>query len=64
MPSKSSAQSKVMKVAAKTKGGFAGIPQKVGKDFAAADKRKAAAPVVKGGRASQSGNRGVRSGKR
>lgn len=37
MPSKSLAQHKLMQIAAHTKGGFGGVPQKVGKDFAAAD---------------------------
>lgn len=42
MPSKSKAQHRLMEAAAHTKGGYAGVPQKVGKEFVAADKRKAA----------------------
>lgn len=38
MPSKSPAQHRLMEAAAHTKGGFGGVPQKVGKEFAAADK--------------------------
>lgn len=37
MPSKSAAQHKLMEIAAHTKGGYGGVPQSVGKDFAAAD---------------------------
>ncbi len=37
MPSKSRAQQKLMHAAAAKKGGAGGVPQKVGKDFAAAD---------------------------
>ena len=40
MPSKSPAQHKLMQIAAHTKGGFGGVPQKVGKEFAKADKVK------------------------
>lgn len=40
MPSKSPAQHRLMAAAAHTKGGFGGVPQKVGKEFAAADKGK------------------------
>ena len=40
MPSKSPAQHRLMAAAAHTKGGFGGVPQKVGKEFAAADKAK------------------------
>lgn len=39
MPSKSPAQKRLMQAAAHTKGGFGGVPQKVGKEFAAADKK-------------------------
>lgn len=42
MPSKSPAQAKLMRAAAHTKGGYGGVPQKVGKDFEAADKARAA----------------------
>ena len=38
MPSKSPAQHRLMEAAAHTKGGFGGVPQKVGKEFAKADK--------------------------
>ena len=41
MPSKSPAQAKLMNIAAHTKGGYGGVPQKVGKEFHAADKAKA-----------------------
>ena len=40
MPSKSAAQHKLMQAAAHTKGGFGGVPQKVGKEFAKADEGK------------------------
>lgn len=43
MPSKSKPQQRLMRAAAHTKGGYGGVPQKVGKEFVAADKRKAAA---------------------
>lgn len=39
MPSVSAKQHRLMEAAAHTKGGYGGVPQKVGKDFAAADKR-------------------------
>lgn len=38
MPSKTPAQARLMAAAAHTKGGFGGVPQKVGKEFNAADK--------------------------
>jgi hypothetical protein len=40
MPSKTPKQAKLMNIAAHTKGGYGGVPQKVGKDFHAADKAK------------------------
>ena len=40
MPSKSPAQHRLMQAAAHTKGGFGGVPQKVGKEFVKADKMK------------------------
>ena len=40
MPSKSPSQHRLMEAAAHTKGGFGGVPQKVGKEFASADKGK------------------------
>ena len=39
MPSKSPAQKRLMQAAAHTKGGFGGVPQKVGKEFVKADKK-------------------------
>jgi hypothetical protein len=39
MPSKSPAQHRLMQAAANTKGGFGGVPQKVGKEFVKADKK-------------------------
>ncbi len=38
MPSKTPAQARLMAAAAHTKGGFGGVPMKVGKDFNRADK--------------------------
>jgi len=40
MPSKSPAQHRLMQAAAHTKGGFGGVPQKVGKEFVRADEGK------------------------
>jgi len=40
MPSKSPSPHRLMQAAAHTKGGFGGVPQKVGKEFAKADKGK------------------------
>ena len=40
MPTKSPAQRRLMQAAAHTKGGFGGVPQKVGKEFVQADKGK------------------------
>lgn len=37
MPSTSDKQHKLMEIAAHTKGGYGGVPQSVGKDFAKAD---------------------------
>lgn len=39
MPSKSPAQKRLMQAAAHTKGGFGGVPQKVGKKFVKADQK-------------------------
>ena len=39
MPSKSPAQHKLMEIAAHTPGGYGGVPQSVGREFADADKR-------------------------
>ena len=39
MPSRSKSQKRLMQAAAHTKGGFGGVPQSVGKEFAAADKK-------------------------
>jgi hypothetical protein len=41
MPSKSPAQHRLMEAAAHTPGGYGGVPQSVGKEFAAADKGSA-----------------------
>ena len=46
MPSKSPAQHRLMEAAAHTKGGFGGVPQKVGKEFVKADDGK---KMAKGG---------------
>lgn len=40
MPSTSKAQRRLMQAAAHTPGGYGGVPQSVGKDFAAADAAK------------------------
>ena len=40
MPSKSPAQHRLMQAAAHTKGGFGGVPQKVGKEYIRADEGK------------------------
>ena len=40
MPSKSPAQHKLMEISAHTKGGYGGVPQKVGKEFVKADEGK------------------------
>lgn len=41
MPSKSPAQHRLMEAAAHTPGGYRGVPQSVGREFANADKRDA-----------------------
>lgn len=46
MPSKSPAQQRLMQAAAHTKGGFGGVPQKVGKEFVKADKKMKDGGVV------------------
>jgi len=46
MPSKSPAQHRLMEAAAHTKGGFGGVPEKVGKEFVKADEGK---KMAKGG---------------
>jgi hypothetical protein len=38
MPSKTPSQARLMAAAAHTKGGYGGVPQKVGKEFNQADK--------------------------
>jgi hypothetical protein len=38
MPSKSQAQARLMAAAAHTRGGYGGVPQKVGREFNQADK--------------------------
>jgi len=40
MPSKSAAQAKLMAIAAHKPGGFAGVPQSVGREFHTADKSR------------------------
>jgi hypothetical protein len=40
MPSKSKSQHRLMEAAAHTKGGYGGVPQSVGKEFAKADAAK------------------------
>ena len=40
MPSKSASQHRLMEAAAHTSGGYGGVPQSVGKEFAAADEHK------------------------
>jgi hypothetical protein len=40
MTSKSTAQHKLMQIAAHTPGGYGGVPQSVGQDYAAADKKE------------------------
>lgn len=47
MPSKSPAQHRLMEAAAHTKGGFGGVPQKVGKEFIKADKRLPKGNIMK-----------------
>ena len=47
MPSTSPAQAKLMTIAAHTPGGYGGVPQSVGKDFAAADKAKKLGKILK-----------------
>jgi hypothetical protein len=39
MPSRSKSQARLLQAAAHTKGGFGGVPQSVGRDFASADKK-------------------------
>ena len=39
MPSKSPSQKRLMQAAAHTKGGFGGVPQKVGKEFVKAENK-------------------------
>lgn len=40
VPSKSADQAKLMNIAAHTKGGYGGVPQKVGEEFHSADKKE------------------------
>lgn len=47
MPSKTPAQHKLMEIAAHTQGGYGGVPQSVGKDFALADIGKKFGPPLK-----------------
>ena len=48
MPSTSPAQAKLMAIASHTPGGYGGVPQSVGKDFAAADKAKKIGKMLTG----------------
>lgn len=48
MPSTSPAQHKLMEIAAHTPGGYGGVPQKVGQEFAQADKAKKMGKMLKG----------------
>lgn len=50
MPSKSPAQHRLMQAAAHTKGGFGGVPQKVGKESAKTAKMKDGGPSLAVGR--------------
>jgi hypothetical protein len=56
MPSKSNSQAKLMAAAAHTKGGYGGVPQKVGKEFNQAD--KGTGILRKGGKAKAGVKRG------
>lgn len=47
MPSKSRQQQKLMHAAAAKKGGAGGVPQRVGKEFAAADHERGAKKLPK-----------------
>lgn len=48
MPSKSASQNRLMQAAAHTQGGYGGVPQSVGKEFALADiGRKYGPPITK-----------------
>ena len=47
MPSKSPSQRRLMQAAAHTKGGFGGVPQKIGKEFVSADKGRKSLPTKK-----------------
>lgn len=45
MPSKSETQKRLMAAAAHTKGGYGGVPQKVGREFNKADQAKSNKPI-------------------
>lgn len=47
MPSKSPAQHRLMEAAAHTPGGYGGVPQSVGKEFALADLGRKLGPIKK-----------------
>lgn len=47
MPSKSPAQHRLMEAAAHTKGGYGGVPQRVGREFVSADKGKSMSINIK-----------------
>ena len=59
MPSKSPAQARLMAAAAHTKGGYDGVPQKVGAEFNQADKGSGIL-----GKLSHAGKKAVRRDKR
>lgn len=56
MPSKTAKQAKLMRIAANTPGGYAGVPQSVGREFVAADKAKAGAVPPHHGRGRRGGH--------
>lgn len=47
MPSKSESQHRLMEIAAHTNGGYGGVPQAVGKEFALADIGRKYGPPLK-----------------
>lgn len=48
MPSKSPAQHKLMEIAAHTKGGYGGVPQSIGREFAKVDDKADITKAQKG----------------
>ena len=55
MPAKSKAQFRLMEAAAHTPGGYGGVPQSVGKEFAAATPSYKALPAKKAKRGNRKG---------